>query len=37
MLDMGFIGRLNRRYKFKIKEITESSCYIDSGRDEWGS
>jgi hypothetical protein len=35
MLDMGLIVRLNRRYKFKIKEITESSCYIDSGRDEW--
>lgn len=35
MIDMNEIARLNRRYKFKIKQINDCTCHVDDGVGEW--
>lgn len=34
-LDIEQINKINMRYRFKIKEISPDTCYIDSGQEEW--
>ena len=35
MLDMDKINNINKKYRFRVKQISDTTCSIDSGQEEW--
>ena len=35
LIDMDKINNINKKYGFKIKQLKDDTCYIDSSHDEW--